>query len=281
MPGSASEQRAKMMLEEPISKVIPRLALPTIVSMLISSVYNMADTYFVSQIGTSASGAVGVIFSAMSLIQAVAFMFGMGAGTNVSQALGARDEERAQRFAATSFFTAFATGILIAVVCNLSIDPLVRFLGATETIAPYAKDYASYIFYAAPFMMCSFVMNNLLRFEGLAFYGMIGIASGGVLNMVLDPLLIFGLNLGTAGAAIATAISQVVSFCILLTMTNRRREPSPSASGILPPSGASTSGYSTMASPPWGGRASPAYPPFCSTPPPGCTGTRPSRPCPL
>lgn len=166
-------------------------------------------------------------------------------------------------------------------VCNLSIDPLVRFLGATETIAPYAKDYASYIFYAAPFMMCSFVMNNLLRFEGLAFYGMIGIASGGVLNMVLDPLLIFGLNLGTAGAAIATAISQVVSFCILLTMTNRRREPSPSASGILPPSGASTSGYSTMASPPWGGRASPAYPPFCSTPPPGCTGTRPSRPCPL
>ena len=213
MPGSASEQRAKMMLEEPISKVIPRLALPTIVSMLISSVYNMADTYFVSQIGTSASGAVGVIFSAMSLIQAVAFMFGMGAGTNVSQALGARDEERAQRFAATSFFTAFATGILIAVVCNLSIDPLVRFLGATETIAPYAKDYASYIFYAAPFMMCSFVMNNLLRFEGLAFYGMIGIASGGILNMVLDPLLIFGLNLGTAG---------VVSFCILLVMTNRR-----------------------------------------------------------
>ena len=220
MPGSASEQRAKM--NEPISKVIPRLALPTIISMLISSVYNMADTYFVSQIGTSASGAVGVIFSAMSLIQAVAFMFGMGAGTNVSQALGARDEERAQRFAATSFFTAFATGILIAVVCNLSIDPLVRFLGATETIAPYAKDYASYIFYAAPFMMCSFVMNNLLRFEGLAFYGMIGIASGGVLNMVLDPLLIFGLNLGTAGAAIATAISQVVSFCILLTMINRR-----------------------------------------------------------
>lgn len=222
MPGNASDQRAKMMLEEPISKVIPRLALPTIISMLISSVYNMADTYFVSQIGTSASGAVGVIFSAMSLIQAVAFMFGMGAGTNVSQALGARDEERAQRFAATSFFTAFAMGILIAVVCNLSIDPLVRFLGATETIAPYAKDYASYIFYAAPFMMCSFVMNNFLRFEGLAFYGMIGIASGGILNMVLDPLLIFGLNLGTAGAAIATAISQVVSFCILLVMTNRR-----------------------------------------------------------
>lgn len=221
MPGIASDQRAKMMLEDPISKVIPHLAFPTIISMLVSSIYNMADTYFVSQIGTSASGAVGVIFSAMSIIQAVSFMFGMGAGANVSQALGARDEERARRFVATAFFTAFATGILIAVVCNLSIDPLVRFLGATETIAPYAKDYASYIFYAAPFMMCSFVMNNLLRFEGLAFYGMIGIASGGVLNMVLDPLMIFGMGLGTAGAAIATALSQVVSFCILLWMTNR------------------------------------------------------------
>lgn len=222
MPGSASEQRTKMMLEDPISKVIPHLAFPTIISMLISSIYNMADTYFVSQIGTSASGAVGVIFSAMSIIQAVSFMFGMGAGTNVSQALGARDEERARRFVSTAFFTAFGTGIVIAVACNLSIDPLVRFLGATETIAPYAKDYASYIFYAAPFMMCSFVMNNLLRFEGLAFYGMIGIASGGILNMALDPLLIFGLNMGTAGAAIATAISQVVSFSILLVMTNRQ-----------------------------------------------------------
>lgn len=222
MPGNASEQRAKMMLEDPISKVIPHLAFPTIISMLISSVYNMADTYFVSQIGTSASGAVGIIFSAMSIIQAVSFMFGMGAGANVSQALGARDEERARRFVGTAFFTAFATGVLIAVVCNLSIDPLVRFLGATETIAPYAKDYASYIFYAAPFMMCSFVMNNFLRFEGLAFYGMIGIASGGILNMVLDPLLIFGMGLGTAGAAIATALSQVVSFCILLAMTNRQ-----------------------------------------------------------
>ncbi|MBQ2833600.1 MAG: MATE family efflux transporter, partial [Clostridia bacterium] len=141
---------------------------------------------------------------------------------NVSQALGAGDEERARRFASVGFFSAFGLGCVIAAVCLSTIDWLVRFLGATETIAPYAKDYATYIFYAAPFMMCSFVMNNLLRFEGLASYGMIGITTGGILNMVLDPLLIFGLNLGTAGAAIATAISQVVSFTILLIMSNTK-----------------------------------------------------------
>lgn len=218
MKSMSAQQRTEMMLHAPVSKVIPRLAVPTIISMLITSIYNMADTFFVSQLGTSASGAVGVIFSAMAIIQAVAFTIGMGSGTNVSQALGAGDEERAQRFASTGFFTAFGVGVVLAALGLSHIDWLVRFLGATETIAPYAKDYATYIFYATPMMMCSFVMNNLLRFEGLAMYGMVGITTGGVLNMILDPIFIFGLELGTAGAAIATAISQCVSFLILLFM---------------------------------------------------------------
>lgn len=215
-------QRSDMMLNQPVSRVIPRLAIPTIISMLITNVYNMADTFFVSQIGTSASGAVGVIFSAMAIIQAVSFTIGIGSGSHVSHALGAGDEERAKCLVVTGFTTAFAAGIVIAVLGLSNIDWLVRFLGATETIAPYAKDYATYIFYAAPFMMCSFVMNNLLRFEGLALYGMVGITTGGVLNMILDPILIFGAGLGTAGAAIATAISQMVSFTILFLMTNLR-----------------------------------------------------------
>ena len=217
-----SQQRTEMMLNAPVSRVIPRLAVPTIISMLITAIYNMADTFFVSQLGTSASGAVGVTFSAMAIIQAVAFMFGIGTGTNVSQALGAGDDERAQRYASVGFFTAFGIGVVIAVLALSNIDWLVRFLGATETIAPYARDYATYIFYAAPFMMCSFVMNNLLRFEGLAAYGMIGITAGGILNMLLDPLFIFTFGLGTAGAAIATAISQFVSFSILLFMCSTR-----------------------------------------------------------
>ena len=222
MKGMSPEKRNQMMLEAPVSRVIPRLAIPTIISMLITAIYNMADTFFVSQIGTSASGAVGVIFSAMAIIQAVSFMMGMGTGTNVSQALGAGDEERAKRYASAGFFTAFGMGVVLAILGLANIDVLVRFLGATETIAPYAKDYATYIFYATPFMMCSFVMNNLLRFEGLAMYGMVGITTGGILNMVLDPLFIFGFGMGTAGAAIATAISQLVSFAILLIMCNTK-----------------------------------------------------------
>lgn len=198
MKSMTAQERNNMLLNDPVSRVIPKLAIPTIISMLITNVYNMADTFFVSQIGTSASGAVGVIFSAMAIIQAFSFMIGMGSGTHVSQALGAGDRERADRYASTAFFTAFLVGILLAFVSLTHIDAIVRFLGSTPTIAPYAKAYATYIFYAMPFMMCSFVMNNLLRFEGLTLYGMVGITTGGILNIILDPIFIFALNMGTA-----------------------------------------------------------------------------------
>ena len=222
MKAISREQRNDMLLNQPVSKVIPHLAVPTIISMLITTIYNMADTFFVSQIGTSASGAVGVIFSAMSIMQAIAFTIGMGSGANLSRCLGAGDEEEGRRYVAVGFVTAFVVGLIIAALGLANIDPLVRFLGATETIAPYARAYATYIFYATPFQMCSFVMNNFLRFEGLSFYGMIGMVTGGLLNMVLDPILIFAFDMGIAGAAIATAISQVVSFAILLYMTSAR-----------------------------------------------------------
>ncbi|MDO4483179.1 MAG: MATE family efflux transporter [Clostridia bacterium] len=218
MKAMTKQQRDDMLLSAPVEKVIPRLAVPSIISMLITSIYNLADTFFVSQLGTSASGAVGVIFSAMSLIQAFSFTIGMGSGINVSKALGAGNKKEAERFVSVAFFTALIFGTVLAIGATLCIDPLVRFLGATETIAPYAKDYAGYIFYAAPFMMAGFVMNNLLRFQGLTMYGMVGITTGGILNMILDPLFIFGLNMGTAGAALATAISQFISFVILLAM---------------------------------------------------------------
>lgn len=214
------EEKFHQMVETPIERLIPGLAIPTIISMLVTSIYNMADTFFVSQIGTSASGAVGVIFSAMSMIQAIAFTLGMGSGNCISRHLGRQEYEEADRYAAVGFFTAMAVGILIAIFGTIFVDPLVHILGATETIAPYAKDYARYIFLAAPFMMCSFVMNNLLRYQGNAVYAMIGITTGGILNMILDPIFIFGLGMGTSGAAIATALSQLISFLILLAQCN-------------------------------------------------------------
>ena len=218
------ENRATMMLTAPLQKVIPQLAIPTIISMLVTAIYNMADTYFVSRISTEASGAVGVVFSAMAIIQALAFTIGMGSGTNLSQALGAGREEEAKRFVSVAFFTAFFTGTVLMILCNLNLEWIVRFLGATDEITPHAMAYANYIFYAAPFMMSSFVMNNLLRFQGMASYAMVGITTGGILNMLLDPLLIFALHMGTAGAAVATAISQFISFTILLIMCNTRKD---------------------------------------------------------
>lgn len=212
------------MANAPISHIIPKLAAPTIVSMLISSIYNMADTFFVSQLGTSASGAVGVIFSAMAIIQALAFMIGMGTGNFIARMIGAGNRKLAEELASIAFFTGFGVGLVIAVIGNANIGQLVRMLGSTETIAPYAEAYASYIFVAAPFMICSFIMNNLLRFQGKALFAMVGITTGGVLNMVLDPIFIFGLDMGTAGAALATGLSQFISFCILLFMCNSREE---------------------------------------------------------
>ncbi len=233
----SSAERQQMMLNAPVSRIIPKLAIPTIISMLITSIYNMADTFFVSQISTAASGAVGVVFSVMGIIQAISFTIGMGSGAQVSQALGSGRQEEARRLCSVGFFTAMGMGLAIMLLGNLFLDDIVGFLGATDTIAPHAEAYASYIFYAAPFMMCSFVMNNHLRFQGLAAYGMVGITTGGILNMLLDPIFIFdagtqvlgvtlpfGLGLGTAGAAIATAISQAVSFFILLLQCNLRHD---------------------------------------------------------
>ena len=205
------------MTSAPIGGLVTSLAVPTIISMLVTSLYNMADTYFVSKLGTSASGAVGVVFSLMAIIQAVGFTIGMGSGSWISRLLGARKKDEASKIAASGFYSSIIFGVLLAVFGLLFIDPLVHVLGATSTILPYARDYALYILLAAPVMSASFVLNNILRAEGRAKLAMFGIAAGGVLNVGLDPLFIFTFKLGIAGAAIATALSQCVSFVILLS----------------------------------------------------------------
>lgn len=215
------EEKYKMMLETPVNKLIPRLAVPTIISMLITSIYNMADTFFVSQLSTAASGAVGVNFSIMAMIQAIGFTLGMGSGNYMSRMLGEKKQEKAQRACSTAVYTAVIFGLLLAVFGISNIDALVRVLGATETIAPYAKDYGRYILLAAPYMTVSFVFNNHLRAQGNAALSMMGITTGGILNVILDPILIFGFEMGISGAAIATIFSQFVSFVILLVLVLR------------------------------------------------------------
>ena len=218
-----TQQQFKKMTETPIPKLILSLAAPTILSMLITSIYNLADTFFVGQISTSASGAVGVVSSLMAIIQALGFMLGHGAGSIISRSLGSQNTAAATRFASTSFFTALTFGVVLAVSGLATLPHFMMMLGSTETILPHACAYARPILIAAPLMMSSLVMNNILRYEGKASFAMIGLVTGGVLNMALDPLFIFGLGMGTAGAGVATAISQAISFGILLSMFLRGR----------------------------------------------------------
>ena len=208
----------RRMTETPIPQLVLSLAAPTILSMLVTSIYNLADTFFVGQISTSASGAVGVVSSLMAIIQALGFMLGHGAGTIISRSLGSRDTTAATRFASTSFFTALVFGVVLAVAGLGTLPHFMMLLGSTETILPHACAYARPILIAAPLMISSLVMNNILRYEGKASFAMIGLVTGGVLNIALDPLFMFVFGLGTAGAGIATALSQSISFCILLSM---------------------------------------------------------------
>ena len=213
-----SAEQFRKMTETPIPKLILSLAAPTILSMLITSIYNLADTFFVGQISTSASGAVGVASSLMAIIQALGFTLGHGSGTIISRSLGSRNTKAATRFASTSFFTALAVGVVLALIGLATLPGFMLLLGSTETILPHACAYARPILIAAPLMISSLVMNNILRYEGKANFAMIGLVTGGVLNILLDPVFMFALGLGTAGAGIATALSQTVSFFILLSM---------------------------------------------------------------
>ncbi|MCI7735339.1 MAG: MATE family efflux transporter [Dysosmobacter sp.] len=211
------EQKFHQMTEEPVGQLICRLALPCIISMLVTAFYNMADTFFVGMLkSNSATGAVGVVFSLMAIIQAVGFFFGHGSGNFISRELGKHNYEEASNMAATGFFSALAAGLLICVLGQIFLEPLAYLLGSTDTILPYAKAYLRVILIGAPWMTASLVLNNQLRFQGSAAYAMVGIASGAVLNIGLDPLLIFVFGMGVAGAAWATIFSQFVSFCLLL-----------------------------------------------------------------
>ena len=211
------------MTATPIPRLIATLSVPTIISMLVTNIYNLVDTAFVGRLGTSASGAVGIVFGFMAIIQAFGFMFGQGSGSIISRALGARDTEAASRTASTGCFGSFMSGAAITVIGFANIDRIVFALGSTETIAPYAKTYISFILAAAPFMAMSFTMNNILRYEGKAALGMIGLMTGAILNMAGDPIFMFAMHMGIAGAGLSTCLSQIVSFGILLGMfmTNR------------------------------------------------------------
>ena len=212
----SQEYRKNLMLNEPIQRVIPKMAIPTIVAFLITSIYSLADTYFVSSLGTNATAAVSVNSSLDQLIMMCGSMLAMGANSYIARLLGEGNDKKASQVLSTSFFGAFFIGGLLLIFGNLFMVPMVRLLGATPTCEQYSIDYATYVLFAAPFMASNFVMNQCLRSEGSATLSMVGMAFGGILNIALDPLFIFYFDMGVAGASLATAISKVVSFAILI-----------------------------------------------------------------
>ena len=213
-----AELHYKKMTDTPVSKLILNLGIPTTISMLITNIYNMADTYFVGTQGESAQAATGILFTVQAIMQGIAFMLGHGGGTFIARSLADKDTDRASTYISSAFFTGGFLGLLITLLGLTFLKPLVIFLGSTQTILPHAMDYGFWILLAAPFIICSFILNNGLRYEGKAFYAMIGLTIGGILNIFGDYLLVMKMGLGVYGAGLATALSQVVSFSILLYM---------------------------------------------------------------
>lgn len=226
MAGTVDTGYYDKMVNTPVSRLVISLGVPTTISMLVTNIYNMADTFFVSSLGNSASGAVGIVFGLMAIIQAVGFMFGHGAGSLIARRLGDRDVKSAEEYASASFFASIASGCILGFIGLIFIEPLMKLLGSTSTILPHAVGYGKYILLSAPVMMASFVLNNILRYEGKAYLAMIGLIAGAVINIACDPLLIFVLDMGIEGAGISTALSQCVSFMILLSMFIRGKTQS-------------------------------------------------------
>ncbi len=213
-----TEAYHRKMTQNSVSKLIISLGIPTTVSMLITNIYNMADTYFVGGLGESPQAATGILFTLQCIIQAIAFMLGHGAGTYVAKYLAQKDLDRASSYTSTSFVIGALLGTLMSVTGLVFIEPLLRFLGSTETILPYAKDYGMWVLISCPFLICSLVLNNVLRYEGKAFYAMFGLSTGGIINIVGDYLLIKVFDMGVYGAGLSTAVSQIISFVLLLIL---------------------------------------------------------------
>lgn len=220
------------MTKTPLTKLIVSLGIPTTISMLVTNIYNMADTYFVGTLGESQQAATGILFTLQAIIQAIAFMLGQGSGTMVSKSLAEQKEEEASKYVSSAFFSGLALGTVLMILGLLFLSPFMRLLGSTETILPYARQYGACVLITCPIMMGSFVLNNNLRYEGKAFYAMIGLVTGGLLNIFGDYLLVIVFELGVLGAGLATAISQLVSFCILLYFFKKMAQSSIKLSAV-------------------------------------------------
>ena len=220
---SKEQQQYRKLVLTPVEQLIPKLAVPTILSMMVTMIYNLVDAFFVGKLGTSASAAIGVVLGVQAIFQAFGFMMGHGSGSQISVHLGKGNKEMANKLFSTAFFHALAISVIVSAVCLIGLTPLMRLMGSTDTILPFSRNYGFYILISGPALVGSCVLNNVMRYEGRAVLAMVGLVTGSVLNMIGDPILMFGLGLGIDGAGLSTAISQYISFGILLYMVLSNR----------------------------------------------------------
>ncbi len=218
---SDSNEKYIEMTTEPVEKLVIKFAIPAMFTMLITSIYNIVDTMFVGRISTEATAAVGIVFTYSAIVQAVAFFFGQGSGNYISRVIGAKEDEQAENMAAIGFYSDVIVGIFLLLVGEVFTDEILRILGATDTILPDARSYFSVIILGTPFCMATFVLNTQMRLQGNASLSMRGMVAGALLNIILDPIFIFGLGMGVSGAALATVLSQILSYLILRKLSTR------------------------------------------------------------
>lgn len=216
-----TEEKLKKMTTEPVEKLVLSLAAPAVLSMLITTIYNMADTYYAGKINSESIAAVGVVYSFMSILQAFGFLYGHGSGNFLSKILGMNKIKEAENMAGIGVLFSLSTGILAAAITLIFQKNIAYILGANENILEEITSYLKMLAFGIPFIMCGLTINNIFRFQGNSFYGMIGIILGGLLNIILDPIFMFMFNMGIKGAGLATSISQMISFFFLLYLNGR------------------------------------------------------------
>lgn len=220
-----SERNNKMELlgSAPIPKALMALGVPIMIGMLINALYNLVDAYFVGGLGESPMGAISIVFPLGQVVVGLGLMFGNGAASYLSRLLGRGDRETANKIASTALYSSVIIGAIIILLATIFIQPILSLLGATETIMPYALTYARIYVISCIFNVFNVTMNNVVASEGAAKTTMCALLLGAVLNIGLDPIFIYVLDMGVAGAAIATAISQFVSTLVYLTYAIRKK----------------------------------------------------------
>lgn len=220
---NSQSKKMELLGSTSIPKALLAMGIPTMIGMLVNAFYNLVDAYFVGGLGESQMGAISVVYPLGQVVVGLGLLFGNGAASYISRLLGRGDKENADKVASTALYSSIFVGAVIIIISMVFLHPILKLLGATDSILPYAATYAGIYIVSCIFNVFNVTMNNIVTSEGAAKTTMCALLIGAVLNIALDPLFIYAFDLGVAGAAIATAISQVVSTCVYLTYILRKK----------------------------------------------------------